>query len=81
MRVKCINDKWGNDPEMTDAPRPVFLRDYNALETVIYYGKAYYELAELGHEFLYEAAFFATLPDESTELIEEGIYEVESQTV
>jgi hypothetical protein len=73
MRVKCINDKWDPSYDVADAPLPIFLNDYTVLDTVDLFGKAYYALVEFGDEFLYEAAFFATLPDQPAEVTEEEI--------
>lgn len=75
FKVKCINDKWGNDPDIIDAPRPVFNNDYTVMETLNVYGKDYHVLAECGSEFLYEAAFFAILPEPDADEMKEEEFE------
>lgn len=73
MRVKCINDKWQAAPGCEEAPRPVFNKDYNVDDVVILNGIESFILAELGDDYGYRTAFFATLPDNTAdEMAEES---------
>lgn len=71
MRVVCINDKWVPDPGCEAAERPVFLGEYTVLYSQTIQNKEYYALAEFSELWVYDTAFFATLPDTPAEVIEE----------
>jgi hypothetical protein len=71
MRVVCINDKWVPDPGCEAAERPVFLCEYLVLYSRTIQNKEYYALVGFNEAWIYEAAFFATLPDAPAEVIEE----------
>ena len=72
FRVICISNNWDPAPEAAHEPRP----DIGDIDTVVkdfmFCGGLYYEL-ERFPEVYYGAKMFAILPDQSAEVVEEEL--------